>query len=69
MGYNKLGSILLSLLLLGSSAAAEQITEDVTEYEYDLSEIECDQGQTAQVERFFYPQENRAECRVNILLP
>lgn len=34
------------------------------EYEYDLSEIECGQGKTVQVERLYYPQENRAEFRV-----
>ena len=35
-----------------------------SEYEYSVEEIECGQGKTAQVERFFYSQENRAEYRV-----
>ena len=89
MGYSKLGSIVLSLLLLGTSAVAERTTEavagkaagdekyiigetvlldeevvdDVDDKEYECStvEIECGQGKTAQVERLFYPQENRAE--------
>ena len=65
MKYRRLGSIFLSLLLLGSSTAAEQMKEDVAEYEYDLSEIECGQSQTARVERFYYPDENRAEVNID----
>lgn len=92
MGYSGLGSIVLSLLLLGTSTVAERTTEAVAgkaagdekyiigetvlldeevaddtndkEYEYSIAEIECGQGKTAQVERLFYPQENRAEYRV-----
>lgn len=48
-------------------AEAGYIIEDILidqEYVYDLSEIECGQGKTAQVERFYYPQENRAEYKV-----
>lgn len=35
-----------------------------SEYEYSVEEIECAQGQTAQVERFYYPDEHRAEYTV-----
>ena len=51
-------------------AVAEPLDEEARDdsceqgCEYDLSEIECGQGKTAQVERFYYPQENRAEYKI-----
>ena len=39
-------------------------SSEESEYEYSMEEIECGQGQTAWVERFYYPKENRAEFRV-----
>lgn len=34
------------------------------EYEYSVKGIECAEGQTARVERFFYPNEHRADYKV-----
>lgn len=46
--------------------AESEISDDLVgqDYVYELFEIECGQGKTAQVERFYDPQENRAEFRV-----
>lgn len=44
--------------------SGEPSYSEESEYEYSVEEIECGQGKTAQVEKFFYSQENRAEYRV-----
>ena len=54
------------IIIEETGALAKAAVDDLIdkEYEYDLSEIECGQGKTAQVERMYYPQENKAEFRV-----
>lgn len=45
--------------------SGEPSYSEESEYEYNMEEIECGQGQTARIERFFYPDENRAEVSVD----
>lgn len=47
-----------------TDVSGETDCSEESEYEYSVEEVQCAQGQTAQIERFYYPQENRAEFRV-----